>query len=401
MVTVKYGDHSIKHISIDSFSTRSSLIENLKNNMRVKLTIPLIDGYDRLFIRPYKDFTIKIDGIDYLYEVENNPKLSTTEIQIDVTSKLYRSLLSKMSANYAAIAKNPISAVKEILDLNNIDYDNYSFTEAEEYFSTLEAEFEIAYNIYLMDLTIIDFLNEILRRVCCRLVFDIEKGKIYLFNFIRPVKTDDFRVDVFDEKLIDPSSYKETETKIFYNAFNIGIYPILSARSTRSFNYEVDFQNGTDYFNQDILDAPLFADGEPVTLNRDVIVNDVFYASGSVGTFTANDQEYSTALEDATIYKAEQSRAIYGEVSSWDDVKSNVSTGIVKQSNVDGAYRIGNRIIQVAYLKRREIEFDYYQPTYLKVGDYTIFRNKKWYVKDKVFKRDLFIEKYTIEEVLI
>lgn len=410
MATIKYGDYNLDHIQIDNFQTRNS-IEDSNKFLRVKIILPALREYVVLIQRPFKDVTINFNNKDYVFQIFGNPVFKPDSINIELNSKLYNKIDTDLTdilvqnnqgKNYNVSEYNPITAVKDLLDIAGIDYDFYTFGIAESYMTTHNIKMDIAYIKEFMNISLLVFLNEILNRVGFKVIFDIGEEKLFLFNFLNDFENDNFRKDVFDDENIDPVTYSETESANYYNGFNIGIYPILSARSVYEYNYQVEFLSGTDYFHESLLEAVNFLSGTAVTLKYDRIVNDVFYATGSQGILTGLSELYSTDLSSETVEKREISKALYdGKDSIWSDVKTNNSSGILRQTNLSGAFRIGNQIIKRMYKKRRQFKFNYFIDVNCNIGDLVKFKNINCVILNKIKNKDLITDSYLLEEILL
>lgn len=409
MATVKYGTDTLNHISIQGLQDKSNLKDN-EVNIRCKIQLPATNDLKILLQEPYQQFTIINNSKDYVFEIIGSPIFKSDVIEIELTSTLYSILKSNLSTllvdnnsgnNYNVSEYNPISAVKELLDIANIEYDDYSFGIVENFMTTNNIKMDIAYIKEFMDTTLMTFLNEIVQRVGCKLYLDIVNEKIGIYLYINDITDITFEDNIFDMTNVNTAQLKESLTTDFFNDFNIGVYPILSARSIHEYNYQIEFLDGTDYFHESLFTSQNKSAGTVATLKYDWLSNGIFYASGSEGFLTGLSQLYSTDLEQETLDKIELSKLIYGKTNTYKDTKLNSKSGVIRQTDLSGCFKVGNQIIKRMYKKRKTFEFVYPIETYREVGDYVKFNNVNCVVVNKEFESDLISSRYILEEVLI
>jgi len=399
MAVLKYGNDIIKHLSINNFSTRSPLNNSI---VRVKIDLPRTKSNEILIQRPYRSFVIEHNNKSFYYFIFGNPALSKDTITIELNSELYNKLDDDIDFNIVINNDNPILAIQLILDNFSIPYDTYSLYSAFEWCKLHEIKQDIGYAKEVMTGKAEVFIDEILNRIGMKLVFDLEKNRVIICNLL-----DDYYQSgyTFDTNLIDPVTSKEKETTTFFNDFNIGVYPILSARSVHEYEYEVSFINGTDYFHQTLLkcEDPTYPATLPVILNRDWLVNDVYFYNGSKGILTGNKRLFSSGLEDVTLQRIATSKGLYDNIiNSWKDTVMNNESGIIRFTGFAGAYYIGNKIIQKQYKKRNEKEFNYPYETFNDVGDIVSLSNdnRSFRITSKIYDSNLLTANYILEEVL-
>ena len=139
-MTVNYAGKELTVTKLNNFQRRSPIVDKPKNSDNVILTIPVTDVNDNLFIEPFQECEIIIDGFTYYYEINSEPVKSANSITLNLVPKLMKEMSVKMNALYSAYNDNPIDIVTELLYDYNISYDRYSFAMAKDFFSSVKFE---------------------------------------------------------------------------------------------------------------------------------------------------------------------------------------------------------------------------------------------------------------------
>lgn len=171
-------------IDFDKFILSSDLQDN--NDFEMKLTIPYTKSNEILFRLPYEDVIIDFDDIDYTFKIiSDGITYDETNIYIRCVHAISEKLNAYMTATYNVADYNPITAVMELLDDYNIDYNNYAFQKAKTFFTGINETMDI---VFISEpgnkMRLCDFLTEILKRLACVLVIDYKNNEVTIHNFI-------------------------------------------------------------------------------------------------------------------------------------------------------------------------------------------------------------------------
>ena len=181
---ITYRGETIPIIDFEKFILSSALEDN--NDFEMKLTIPYTKSNEILFRIPYEDLTVDFDDVDYTFKIlSDGITYDETKIYIRCIHSIAEKLNAYMSATYNVADYNPITAVMELLDDYNIDYNNYAFQKAKTFFSGINETMDVVF-IYEPGnkMRLRDFLQEILKRLACVLVIDYKNNEVTLHNFI-------------------------------------------------------------------------------------------------------------------------------------------------------------------------------------------------------------------------
>lgn len=403
MAIVKYKGKELEHISIDGFFDVSQL--DVNNIQKLKIELPSYSEYELLFSSVIEDITVTENNIDYVYSIYGNPVSTSDKITIDCYSKLQKTLDSNITIQIRKELINPIQAVTEILNEINIDYDSYSFEKAKQLRDNNSVEMFIVFLPHRMTMSYSDFIKNILNRVGCTLSYDVKNNRIVCVDYFEYRENIIFS-EVFNYSIIDEKSIKKSIANDYYNKFVIGLYPILSVQDVYEYNYEVELYDSlqikrTVFLNEALLSDVGIVEGTPTTLKYDWFQDGNYYELGARGNLTGVRQLYSVGLENETVQKKTKSITENGKEKTWTDKKNNSDSGIIKHINKDGAFWVGNRVIQTMYNPRVIFEFEYTEELHINVNDYVKYKNTNCIVISKKLKKDFFTNIYKLEEVLI
>lgn len=181
---ITYRGETIPIIDFDEFILSSELQDN--NDFEMKLTIPYTKSNEILLRLPYEDVIIDFDGTDYTFKImPDGITYDETKMYIRCVHAIAEKLSAYMTATYNVADYNPITAVMELLDDYNIDYNNYAFQKAKTFFTRINETMDIVF-IYEPGnkMRLCDFLTEILKRLACVLVIDYKNNEVTIHNFI-------------------------------------------------------------------------------------------------------------------------------------------------------------------------------------------------------------------------
>lgn len=404
-MTIKYGTETIEVINYDKLHLTSPLTRRADKMLLINITIPKNDSNDILISEPYENINITFDSRNYEYKILSVDK-QRDGIVLKCSSTLYEKINANLSSTYNEADINPISAVTALLNDYSIGYDGYSFAVAEDFFDDLGVTMDCVFIRERSNtMTILQFIGEILKRIACDIVIDMESQEVKLHNFIRqPI---DYQ-DLFTDDYIDPNTIKYGESKDYFNSFSIGVYPASWANMVTEYTYDCTFDGNSETFHESYLTATSWVAGQPVRLRFDTEIGGVFFTGGTDGTFDnpINKTLYSTALEQKTIDLGLFSQeSLYGtatnpKVREWKDERANQSQSVARHTNLEGAYKVGNKIVQSYYRKRQTIDFKYPNDTGLRTGDFVLWNDENYIVIDHYI--DFNLQHYfKLEEVII
>jgi hypothetical protein len=213
--------------------------------------------------------------------------------------------------------------------------------------------------------------------------------------------------NIIDENIIDQKSISYSKANDYYNKFVIGIYPILTARDVYDYEYEVELFDSlkikrTQFFHETLLSVVTIIAGTPTFLKFDWFDGVNFFTNGTLGSLTGLRRNFSVGLENETIQKKLKSLAENENIEKvWNDTKNNNNAGVLKFTKIDGAFWVGNRIIQTMYNQRIKVNFEYPETNHLRVGSYVNFKNTNYIIIEKTLQKDFLRYNYKLEEVLL
>lgn len=375
---IKYGD---KLLSVSNFNTLvlSDTLEN--DSYNIEFTLPRTDSLEILLQKPYENIFISKGNDSYEFSILlDGVSKSEKNIIIKCVGLYYSSFQQYLKSSWIKSDYNPIQSIIELLDYYDIAYNKYNLIKNKEFFDRISV---IIDTVYIKEvgnsLRLIDFINEILKRCACKLIMDNKNKEVLIHNFIEDVY-DEYFQEGFDEKLINPNNYKESESKEFYNNYSIAVYPDDIARLTIDYEYEVHFYEGTIYVHQD----DLVLENNQAILKYDKLINGIFFPANGVGTLTGNRRKYNNNVDQKILELSQYSQnVLYGTIQQplveiWKDEKSSSNTSLARHTNLVGATKLGNKIVEKYYRKRQILEFQYPKEVNRIPGDYIFLRNKKY-----------------------
>jgi hypothetical protein len=397
---IRYGTNTAYISNFDYFCLSDS-IDN-SDVFQMTITLPKTPGNLILFQVPYENIEFNLDGNKYLFAILSDGISKTDNaVQIKCVSLLWQSLERYMTSTFNKADINPIEAVKQILTLYSIPFNRYDIEKEIDFFYNLSITMDTVF-IYEAgnNIRIMDFLTEILKRIACKLIVDIKNNEVRIHNFILTPHSDEYS-DFITIDYIDVKKRKESETKEFYNYFSIGVYPNDYAMMIHEYCYEVQFFEGTDYFNEN----DLLIEGSLATLRYDKLINGIYYKANESGTLTENKTLYNSGLNQRTIDLGNYSQTVlYGTFNNplkeiWEDEKANNATSLARHTNMAGAIRLGSLIVEKYYKKRKTLEFTYPFMINLTSGSYMLLEGIRYVlVSQKIqFNRTSVIK---LEEIL-
>jgi hemin uptake protein HemP len=223
-VDITYRNETIPIIDFDKFILSSELQDN--NDFEMKLTIPYTKSNEILFRIPYEDVIIDFDGADYTFKImPDGITYDETKMYIRCVHAIAEKLNAYMTATYNVADYNPITAVMELLDDYNINYNNYAFQKARTFFTGINETMDIVF-IYEPGnkMRLCDFLAEILKRLACVLVIDYKNNEVTLHNFIDTPINYNSTIYGVTNGLLGFWNFKEGNGTFFDNINNYATY---------------------------------------------------------------------------------------------------------------------------------------------------------------------------------
>jgi hypothetical protein len=406
-MTITYNTYDLEYFEVVGLQKRTPIIDS-KNSDNVIIKIPNFVEYRELFKSDYGDITITHDSVNYYYTIQSAPKVTQKEITITASPTIYVDMQTEMSVLYGVYETNPITIVKAILTTYSIDYDNYSFSIAEQYFANTNVLFEAVFAPDFMNAKIFDFVDAILIRCSCSMILDISEKKVYLFDYLDDNPT---AFDCIDTNYIG-NDRNESDGDVYYTGYQLTVveYDAVTGYTTKktarsvAIQYAYEWTDGvsTLYVYQGHLTYTNTGVGQPATLNiaQYDSVNDLYIASGTIGSFTGNSSVYSAGLDVDLSKKATLSEMKYKKGNIWQDNTGSYESGCIRMNDLEGAFEIGNLIIRRGWRKKKNVSFTYFAELPVEVGTFVEYNSKTYYILQKKLLKNLKTYDIVIEEYI-
>lgn len=390
-IEMYYKSNKIKFIDFEKIMLSDSL--DYDEDYKTIITIPYTKSNEVLFLPPFDNFTIKINDKDYTFIIiPNGIQKNDKTIRISCKPKLLNDLEVVLKNNINKTNYNPIDAVKEILTDLSIPYNSYSFTNNYYFFDSINLYCDIVFiKSNSLDVKLVDFIREVFKILAIKLCFNLESNEIYIYNPLENPNNSEFISNIVENRYIRNATLKESELKDFYNSFNIALlYNGKSvAKMTYQYLYEVNFFEGTDYFNEDDIEITF----PMAKLKRDISLDGVFYSQNNNpngGTMTGKSEVYNSDLSSDVLNSGLWSQKYYGTINEFkvDFAKSSYSfCRITGDKLISGnkvglkpALDLGSLIVKKFYRKLNLIEFEYSKKVPFIASQKVIFGGKKYVI---------------------